>query len=318
MRLVFLGSPPFATPVLERLVRSDFRPLAIVTQPARAQGRGRKLAESSVAAIARREGIELLQPETVRDPAVLAQLADLRADVFLVVSYGEILRPEFLALPRVVALNVHPSLLPRHRGATPIPAAILAGDERTGIAIQKVARELDAGDLLLVEETAIEPGETSGELSARLALRSGELVLAALAAVEGGSARYVPQDGARATYCRKLERQHGRLDWTRPALELERHVRALNPWPGAFTRIPSGAELLVWRARAGGDAGAAPGTVLEAGPRWLVATGAGALELLEVQVAGKRALSASEFLRGARLAPGARLGEPSHPPSANA
>lgn len=313
MRLVFLGSPPFATPVLERLVRSPFRPVAIVTQPARASGRGRKVAESSVAALARREGIELLEPETVRDPAALAWLAAREPDVFLVVSYGEILRPEFLALPRVVSLNVHPSLLPRHRGATPVPAAILAGDVTTGVAIQKVARELDAGDLLLLRETPIRPGETAGELLERLAVWSGELVLEALAEVEAGTARYTPQDGSRATRCRKLEKAEGRLDWSLPAVELERRVRAFHPWPGAGTRLPNGTELAVWRARVPADVlvpeDAAPGTVLESGPRWVVATGAGALELLEVQAAGKRALPAADFLRGARLAPGERLGE---------
>ena len=236
MRLVFLGSPPFATAVLARLVASPFRPELVITQPAREQGRGRKLAESPIAALARAHAIELLEPETVRDEAVLARLRALAADVYLVVSYGEILRPEFLALPRVVALNVHPSLLPRHRGATPIPAALLAGDEVTGVAIQKVARELDAGELLLVRETPIEPGETAGELAARLSTWSGELVLEALAEVESGRARYVAQDHARATYCKKLTKEDGRLDWTRPAVELERRVRAMNPGPARTRR----------------------------------------------------------------------------------
>lgn len=307
MRLVFLGSPPFATPILARLERSDFRPLAVVTQPARAQGRGRKVRESSVAELARRAGIDLIEPETVRDPDVHARLAAYAPDVFLVVSHGEILRPEFLALARVVALNVHPSLLPRHRGATPIQAALLAGDPTTGVAIQKVARELDAGDLLLVRETPIAPGETAGELLARLAAWSGELVLEALAAVEAGTARYVPQDDARATRCRKIQKADGRLDWGLPAVELERRVRAMNPWPGAFARLPSGTEFSIWRARTEAAQKGAPGTILEAGSRLVVATGAGALELLEVQAAGRRPLPAPDFLRGARLAPGERL-----------
>ena len=307
MRLVFLGSPPFATPVLARLVRSRFRPLCVVTQPERARGRGKKVSGSAVAELARSEGLELLEPETVRDPAVLARLAALAPDVFLVVSYGEILRAEFLALPRVVALNVHPSLLPRHRGATPIQAALLAGDEVTGVAIQKVAQELDSGDLLLVRETPIAPGETAGELQARLAEWSGELVLESLELVESGKAHYEPQDSTRATYCRKLTKEHGRIDWTRPARELERLVRAMNPWPGAATKLANGTELQIWRARAS-EGGGAPGTILEAGPRWRVATGDGALELLEVQAAGKRALPAAEFLRGARQERGQVLG----------
>jgi methionyl-tRNA formyltransferase len=309
VRVVFLGSPPFATPVLARLLDSPFRPLAVVTQPARARGRGQKVAESEVARLTRAAGVELIEPETVRAPEVHARLAALEPDVFLVVSYGEILRPEFVALARVVALNVHPSLLPRHRGATPIPAALLAGDERTGVAIQKVAPALDSGDLLLVRETPIDPAETAGELAARLATWSGELVLEALEQVESGRARYVPQDHARATVCKKLTKEQGRLDWTRPARELERLVRAMNPWPGTATRLPSGAELHVWRARATPDAGA-PGTLLEAGPRLVVACGTGALELHEVQLAGKRALGAAEFLRGARLSAGERLSAP--------
>lgn len=307
MRLVFLGSPPFATPVLGRLLESPLRPLAVVTQPARARGRGRKVGESSVASLAHARHIELLEPETVRDPAVMAHLAALEPDVFLVVSYGEILRPEFLTLPRIVSLNVHPSLLPRHRGATPIQAALLAGDELTGVAIQKVAKELDAGDLLLLRETPIQPGETAGELAARLAAWSGELVLEALAAVEAGTARYTPQDSARATYCKKIEKRDGRLDWSRPARELEGRVRAMNPWPGAATTLPDGGELFVWRARACEGSGAVAGTLLEAGKRLVVAAGAGALELVEVQVPGKRPLPAAEFLRGRHLAPGARL-----------
>lgn len=310
MRVVFLGSPPFATPVLTRLVGSPFRPVAVVTQPPRAQGRGRKVAESSVAALAKEQGIELLEPESVREPAVLERLRALAPDVFLVVSYGEILREEFLAIPRTVSLNVHPSLLPRWRGATPVPATLLAGDPVTGVAIQKVARELDAGDLLLVRETPVRALETAGELLARLAEWSGELVLEALALVESGRAVYTPQDHARATHCRKLTKESGRIDWSRGARELEHLVRAMNPWPGATTTLPDGTPLAVWRARAFDPAQGAPGTVLESQKRLVVAAGAGALEVLELQVPGKRALPAPDWLRGARLAPGAVLGAP--------
>jgi methionyl-tRNA formyltransferase len=311
VRLVFLGSPPFATPVLARLLESRFRPLAVVTQPARARGRGRKVEPSAVAELARGADIELIEPASVRDPAVMARLAALEPDVFLVVSYGELLRAEFLALPRVVALNVHPSLLPRHRGATPIPAAILAGDTVTGVAIQRIALALDAGDLLLVRETPIGAEETAGELAARLAALSGELVLEALERVDSGRATYVPQDAAQATYCKKLAKEHGRVDWARPADELARLVRALNPWPGATTTLPGGEPLSIWRARPvdpPGDPAGAPGALLATGPRLVVATGAGALELLEVQAAGKRALPAADFVRGARLGAGMRLG----------
>jgi methionyl-tRNA formyltransferase len=306
VRLIFLGSPPFASAVLERLVRSPFRPECVLTQPPRARGRGRKVATSRVSEIAREEGIELIEPPTVRAEDVLARLRALEPDVFLVVSYGEILRPEFLAIPRVVSLNVHPSLLPRHRGATPVPAAILAGDTLTGVAIQRIVQELDAGDLLLLRETPIQPDETAGELLTRLSEWSAELVLEALTLVDSGAARYTPQRHEDATVCRKLKKEHGRINWSRPATELACLVRAMNPWPGAAARL-SGHELQVWSARVHPDARGEAGTVLEADRRWLVATGDGALELLEVQVAGKRRMQAGDYLRGARVAPGDRL-----------
>jgi methionyl-tRNA formyltransferase len=308
VRVVFLGSPPFATPVLARLLDSPYRPVAVVTQPARAQGRGRKVAESSVAALARANGIELLEPESVREPAVLERLRALQPDVFLVVSYGEILREEFLALPRLVSLNVHPSLLPRWRGATPVPATLLAGDALTGVAIQKVARELDAGDLLLVRETSVRELETAGELLTRLAEWSGELVLEALALVDTGRAVYTPQDHTRATHCKKLTKESGRIDWTKSARELEHLVRAMNPWPLASTTLPDGTPFAVWRARALDQAPASPGMLVESSKRLVVAAGNGALELLEVQQPGKKALPAADWLRGARLTPPATFG----------
>lgn len=314
MRLVFLGSPPFATPILERLAGSAFRPLLVVTPPERRQGRGRRLEASPLALLAQREGLELLQVPSVRPPEVLERLREAAADVFLVVSYGELLRQELLELPRLACLNVHPSLLPRHRGATPVQAAILAGDEETGVSIQRVVLELDAGDVLVQRRLAIRPGETAGELAARLAELSGEAVLEALAALERGTAVFTPQDPARATVCRRLAKEDGAIDWTRPAVELERHVRAMNPWPLATTALPDGTPLAVWRAQAlpvglgSSGPGARPGEVLQAEHRLLVATGEGVLELLEVQAAGRRALSAELFLRGTRLAPGERLG----------
>ncbi|MEW6071351.1 MAG: methionyl-tRNA formyltransferase [Planctomycetota bacterium] len=311
MRLVFLGSPPFATPVLGRLAASLFRPLLVVTPPGRPQGRGRKLVPSPVAALARAEGIDVCEPVSVRDEAVLARLRALAADVFLVVAYGELLRPEFLALPRIECLNVHPSLLPRHRGASPIPAAILAGDGETGVSILRVVRQLDAGDVLVQKTTAIQPGETAGELAGRLAELAGDVALEALAKVDRGELDWTPQDPARATLCRKLTKEAGRIDWSLAAVGLDRHVRAMNPWPLARTTLPAGTGLAVHRARplaAPPPLGAPPGTILEAAGRLVVACGAGQLELLLVQADGKRPLGAAEFLRGARLATGERLG----------
>jgi methionyl-tRNA formyltransferase len=309
VRTVFLGSPPFATPILERLVRGQERPVAVVTQPERPSGRGRRVAPSPLAELARAHGLELLTPEKATDPAFLARLRALAPDALLVVAYGKLLRPELLAIPRLASLNVHPSLLPRHRGATPIPAALLAGDAVTGVTIQKVAEELDAGDVLCAVETPIGPEENAGELAQRLAALSGELAERALALVASGRAVYTPQDPARATYCAKLEKEDGLLVWSRPADELARHVRAMTPWPGARAVLPDGDELAVLRAAATAGAGA-PGEVLEAGRRFVVACGAGALELLSVQPAGKRPMAGDEFLRGRRYPPGLNLSGP--------
>lgn len=314
MRLVFLGSPPFAVPVLERLVASPYRPALVVTPPERPRGRGRRVESSPVAELATSAGIPLEQPASVRAPELVERLRAEEADLFLVVSYGELLRSEFLALPRVACLNVHPSLLPRHRGATPVQAAILAGDAETGVSIQRVVLELDAGDVLAQRATPVRAGETAGELAERLAALSGELAVDALRSIDEGSAVFTPQDPARVTFCRRLSKDDGEIDWTVPAEALERHVRAMNPWPGARTTLPGGEPLGVWRARVAADvAGAsdpsgAPGTVLDASGRLVVACGAGALELERVQAAGKRALDAAEWLRGARLERGARLG----------
>ncbi len=228
--------------------------------------------------------------------------------MILVASWGEILRPEFLALPRFAVLNVHPSLLPRHRGATPVQAAILAGDTHTGVTIQRVTTELDAGDLLVEKSVEIAPAETAGELLGRLALLGGEAAAEALDSIEDGTAVFRPQDASRATFCKRLTKESGRIDWRLPAEELERHVRAMDPWPAAYTTLPNGVPLTIWKARALPEPAAAPGTVVDARDRLRVACGSGSLELLEVQSAGRRAMTAAEFLRGARLAPGERLG----------
>jgi len=327
LRTVFLGSAPFATPVLAHLLGSRHVPSLVVTPPDRRSGRGRKLKRSAVATLAEEAGVALLQPESTRSPEFLERLASEEADVFLVVSYGELLREEFLSLPRIVSLNIHPSLLPRHRGATPVQAAILSGDEETGVSLQKVVLELDAGDVLASVRTRVEPGETAGELAERLADLSGPLAVEGLDAIAEDRARWVPQDPDGVTLCRKLDKESGRMDLGRSAEELARHVRAMNPWPMARTRLfeapggeggadggdhGEGRELAVLRAAAvdgpDGLASATPGEIAAEEGRFLVATGAGWLELFEVQAAGKRALPADVFLRGARLGGGARLG----------
>lgn len=307
MRTVFLGSPPFATPVLARLIASRHRPQALVTRPDRPRGRGRELEASPLVELARAAGLEVLQPADPHAPEVLARLRVHAPEVLFVASYGVILKPALLSLAPHGALNAHASLLPRHRGASPIQAALLAGDAETGISIQRIVEELDAGDVLLERRTPIGPQETAGELFARLAELAGEAAVEALDALESGRARFTPQDPARVSVARKLRKEHGRVDWMRRAIELERFVRAMTPWPGARTLAPDGRELALLRARAL-EGGGAPGVVLEAGPRLVLGCGEGSLEVLELAPAGKRSMAAADWLRGVRLTPGDRLG----------
>jgi len=310
VRTVFLGSPPFATPVFERLVASSHRPLALVTRPDRPRGRGRGVERSPLVELAEREGVEVLQPPDPHAPEVLARLRALRPEVLFVASYGVILKPALLNLAPLGALNAHASLLPRHRGASPIQAAILAGDEVTGVSIQRIVEELDAGDVLLSRERPIGPRENAGDLFEALARLAGEAAVDALDLLERGDARFEPQDPQRVTLARKLTKAQGRIDWSRTVWELERFVRAMTPWPGARCTDPRGRDLTVLAARLydeGEAPGAAPGELIEAAGRLVVACGRGLLELERVAPAGKRAMSGVDFLRGARLEPGTRL-----------
>jgi methionyl-tRNA formyltransferase len=308
VRTIFLGSPPFATAVLARLVASPHRPLALVTRPDRPRGRGRSLEASPLVELAVAHGLEVLQPPDPHAADVLSALRALEPEVLFVASYGVILKPALLELAPLGALNAHASLLPRHRGAAPIQAALLAGDAETGVSIQRIVAELDAGDVLLERRTPIGPEDTAGDLFERLAELAGEAALEALDLLAGGKARFTPQDAAQATYARKLRTQHGRIDWTRPAAELERFVRAMTPWPGARTRTGDGRELVLRAVRPLAGEGPA-GAVHEAGPRLVVGCGAGCLEVLELAPAGKRAMPAADWLRGARLRVGERLGD---------
>lgn len=307
MRLVFLGSPPFATPVLERLIASCHDVAALVTPPDRPRGRGRAVVESPLVALAREAGAVVIQPTTTKDPAFVKALAACEPDVLCVASYGEILRADVLELAPHGALNVHGSLLPRWRGASPVQAAIAAGDTETGISVQRMVLALDEGDVLVERRIAIGADENAGELFARLADMGGDVLIEALDQLEAGTATFTPQDHQAATVCRKLKKEQGVIDWSRDTADLERHVRAMTPWPGARTVLADGRALVVQRARACTGSGA-PGELLS-DDHPIVATGDGALELLEVKPAGKGVMDGASFLRGARLSVGTLFGE---------
>lgn len=307
LRVVFLGTPGFAIPSLEALLRTH-DVVAVVTQPDRPSGRGRRLTPPPVAAFARARGIPVLQPARLRAPEVVEQLRALRPDVIVTVAYGRIIPKEILDLPPLGPINLHPSLLPKYRGASPIAAAILHGETETGVTVMYQSAELDAGDIILQRRVPIAPEDTARTLEARLAREGAEALVEALALVAEGRAPRIPQEGAGSTYAGKLEKSHGRLDWTQSAARLVNVIRAMDPWPSAFTHH-RGRLLKVWRARALPGVAGAPGEVLAVGEEGIVVgAGDGALLLLEVQPEGGRRMTAAEYARGARLAAGERLG----------
>ena len=310
MRLALLGSPPFATPVLERVLGSRHRVLAVVTRPDKPSGRGLRTEASSLVGLARSREIRVLQPASAAEPSFAAELVSLAPEVLLVASYGEILKARLLELAPCGALNVHASLLPRHRGASPIQAAILAGDRETGVSVQRMVPALDEGDVLLEMRTEIGESETAGELLGRLAVLGGEAAVRALDALEAGTAAYTPQDPARATYAKRIKKEQGRIDWTRSAAEIERHVRAMTPWPGARTSVADGAEVVILEARASARGAAEPlppGSLVVVDETPFVATGEGLVEIRSIKPSGRGAMDAKAWLRGARLLPGARF-----------
>jgi methionyl-tRNA formyltransferase len=304
MRLVFLGTPEFAVPTVEALTGAGHQLLAVVAQPDRPAGRGQALRTPATAAWARAHGVPLLQPEKVRDGALAAALSALRPEVLVVTAYGRILGRDLLTLAPLGAVNVHASLLPRWRGAAPIQWAVASGDLETGVTIMQMDEGLDTGDLLLARTLDIGAEETAEALAPRLAALGGQAIVEALPLLAAGALVPVRQSQDAATLAPILTREHGRLDFTRPAAELACRVRGFAPWPGASTSL-SGKVLKVHRVevQASGGGPGAPGTATVAGGALVVACGGGsALRLLEVQPEGRTRMSARDFVNG--LPPG--------------
>jgi methionyl-tRNA formyltransferase len=310
LRIVFAGTPDFAVPPLDALHAAGHRLVAAYTQPDRPAGRGQALASSPVKQRALQLGIAVEQPASLKSDAAVARLRELAPDLMVVVAYGLILPQAVLDVPRHGCWNIHASLLPRWRGAAPIQRAILAGDEATGITIMQMDAGLDTGPMLLTRPTSIGPREYGGSLHDRLSGIGAEAIVAAIADWQAGRIAPQPQPGDGATYAAKIRKDEARIDWAQPAVAIDRQVRAFNPWPVAETTW-AGRQLRVWQAEpdpAWPKDGTSPGTVTEsAAGRLVVATGAGALRLTQVQLAGKRAMPAAEFLNAHPLA-GARLG----------
>ena len=302
-RIAFFGTPPFAVPAL-RASQAVGTVVAVVTQPDRPRGRGQHVTPPAVKAEAEGAGLAVLQPPKLKGTDLGERLRAMQLDVAVVAAYGRILPPEVLAAPRLGCVNVHASLLPRWRGAAPIQWAIASGDAETGVCLMQMEAGLDTGPVLAVRRTPILPEDTSESLHLRLSELGGALVREELPRLLAGALTAHPQPAEGVTLARLVEKEDGRLDWSRPAVELERRVRAFVPWPGGWT--PLGPQLLkVWRAEVVPGAGP-PGTVLAAQGRLEVACAEGALRLVEVQPEGKRRMSAAEFLSGHRLREGER------------
>ncbi|MBM3522611.1 MAG: methionyl-tRNA formyltransferase [Alphaproteobacteria bacterium] len=309
MRLVFMGTPEFAACALRALIAAGHEIACVYTQPPRPAGRGQKEVRSVVHMLADERGLAVRTPVRLRDAADQVAFAALGAEAAVVAAYGLILPKPILEAPRRGCLNIHASLLPRWRGAAPIQRAILAGDPETGITIMQMDAGLDTGPMLLREAIAIAPDMTAGALHDRLAELGGRLIVETLSHLERGALVAVPQSGAGVTYAPKIAKEEARLDWSKPAVELERVVRAFNPWPGAFFEV-GGERIRVLAATVVNEGteprkGSVPGFSLD--DRLLIACGSGALRLLTVQRAGRGAMAAEAFLRGRAVPAGTRL-----------
>ena len=307
MRIIFLGSPAFALPTLQALIHSPHEVIAVVTQPDRPAGRGHAPAPPPVKTVALANGLRVLQPERVSEPEVVEQLRALEPDVAIVAAYGQILRQRFLDLPKRGSLNVHASLLPRHRGASPIAAAILAGDAVTGVTIMEVVRALDAGPMVAKVVVPILDGDTTGSLETRLAEAGAKKLIEVLEPWALGEITPEAQDESLATYAPMLKREDALIDWSRPAVEIWRQVRAFNPWPIAYTSWRNEQLRVLEASPLDTNKGEPIGTVVPEREGFAVQTGEGLLVLSQLQLAGKRALSSDVFLRGQRDFVGARL-----------
>ena len=299
MRVVFFGTPQFAVPSLAALLDTH-DVAAVVTRPDRPHGRGQKVSPNPVKALAAARGIPVLQPTRLNDPDWLAQIEALGADLAVVVAYGRLLPQRLLDMPRLGFINVHASLLPRWRGAAPIHRAVLAGDAQTGVTIMRVVLALDAGPAFASASTPIGPTDTSDLLETRLATLGAELLVATIANMASGAVAEIPQDESGVTYAARLERSESQIDWTRPAVEIDRQIRGLQPWPLAAAIVEGRRVAFLKSSVVDADSPGAPaGQILEAGGNGLViACGTGAVRITEVLPEGRRAMPASAFLRG--------------------
>ncbi len=312
MRIVFMGTPEFAVPALRQLILDGYQVVAVYTQPDKPSGRGRQLAFSPVKKAAQALGLTVVQPVSLKKAEAVAELASFQPDIIVVAAFGQILPEAVLNIPKSGAINIHPSLLPRYRGASPVASAILAGDEFTGVSIMLMDKGLDTGPVLSRAQVPVSDRDNTGSLTLKLSLISAHLLQDVLSSWLRGKLTPQPQDEASATYSGIITKEAGEIDWRLPAVDIWRQVRAFYPWPGGYTRwqgkmlrIIEAVPLPQVKVARAGQVVATYGIGSEMGLG--VSTGDGVLGVLQVQLEGKRAMSAAEFLRGQRQFIGAVL-----------
>jgi methionyl-tRNA formyltransferase len=306
-KILFMGTPEFAVPSLEILLKHDDSVIGVVTQPDRPKGRGKQPAPPPLKIFAEAHQLSVLQPERVRSPEFLELFRRLAPDLVVVVAFGQILPKEMLEQPRLGCINVHPSLLPKYRGAAPLNWTILRGEKKTGVTIMQMDEGMDSGDILLQEETAIGDQETVGELHDRLAVRGAQLLMETIGMIEAGAIRRVPQDHAAATFAPRLKKEDGVIRWDADVRRIVRLIRGLSPAPCAYTFFDGKILRIFQAAEMDTPSPAPPGTLSISGNELLVSAANGMVSLLDVQLEGKKRMPVREFLRGCRLKPGDRL-----------
>ncbi len=307
MKIIFMGTPDFAAAALESLAQKH-EVLLAVTQPDKPKGRGRELSVSEVKRCAGIYGIPVFQPERIRDAEAVEELRRYDAEMIVVAAFGQILPKEILTMPKYGCINIHASLLPKYRGAAPIQQAIIDGEEKTGVTIMQMDEGLDTGAILMQKEIEIKPDETGGSLFDKLSYLGAGLVLDAIDKIGRGTMIPIKQDETKSSYVKMLKKEQGRIDFTRPAAELERLIRALNPWPSAYTTL-EGKTLKIWEASILDQAGGVPGMIVAVTKdALLVSCGDGMLAVRTLQLEGKKRMSVRDFLLGKRIEPGTMLG----------
>ena len=301
MKVVFMGSPGFAVPSLECLLRGGYEVAAVYTQPDRMGGRGRSLTASAVKSAAGALGLTVVQPQSLKAPEAVKQLVGFKPDIIVVAAFGQLLPKAVLELPRLGCLNVHPSLLPKFRGASPVAAAILAGEDFSGVSIMRLGEGMDSGPVLARAQLPIADSDTTASLSQKLSIIGAGLLGEVLVRWVRGEIKPQPQDESKATYCQPITKDEGEIDWKLPAVELWRRVRAFYPWPGSYSRWRGRTLKIIEAVPSTAATKAKAGEVVVLGSGGFgIGSGDGVLKILRVQLEGKQTLSAAEFLRGQR------------------